>query len=159
LGSQMHVHVPAELLGQRFRLNPAFRIVAIEALTPAEVQGLGGVALDGELTSVLLPTVPALSAKAVCANTSRLLAALRTPAPLPPALRHELGADVDLIVRLLLDSVLEIEHDGTFVTGAAFAEQLRLGSVDAACDDAPARLSIEALRYAEALAIDHAPAL
>jgi hypothetical protein len=106
------------------------------------------------MAAVLLPTVPALSAKAVCANTARLLDGLRAP-----AVAAELGADPDLIVRLLLDSVIEIEHGGGFASGAAVVERLELAAVGDAADTAPARLSLEALRYGERLALDHGPGL
>jgi len=152
----MNGRPPPELLGRRFRLNPVFRVVAIGQLTEGELKRLGGVRNDAEIAAVLMPQVPSLSVKAICGNTANLLESFRlssNPSGVV-ATPSDRGLDSGLLVRLVLDSVLEIEHEGQFLSGVAAAEVLELAPIDDAIDGrASARISREALHYAEALRI------
>jgi hypothetical protein len=88
------------------------------------------------------------------------LESLRVPSTLSRANRDAVSAEPNLVARLVLDSVLEIEHDGHFLSGAQAAEVLQLAPVNEFTDTrAPAQVSRDALRYAEALGLSDPPAL
>lgn len=148
----MSPRLPSEIFGRRFRLNPAFRIVPADQLSPDDLERLGGLRNDGEVQAVLMPTVPLLSAKAICRQTAALLDSFRLPAFPRPYSGDVIGAEETLLLRLVLDSVLEIEHEGHFLHGPSAREALQIAPLDEFVDERPpARLSLEALRYAEAL--------
>jgi hypothetical protein len=139
-----------KLTGRRFRLSRLFRLVAAEQLTSAELKELA-VEPGTELAAVLLPTVPFLSVKGICINTVGLLESFRNPNFLPQVPK-EMGQD--LLAQLVLDSVLEVEHEGGFVSGALAGESFLF---DTGCESidtcVSACLSRQALRYADALGI------
>jgi hypothetical protein len=141
-----------------FRANPAFELVVLDRLTAEQRAVLGDAQDDPDLYGVLLPHDPGPTAKAVDRDTALLYLTLRQPGPLPGYMQS-LGSELEATVRrLVLDGVLEIAHDGGFVSGpdalAALGE-----------DEAPAaggriaRLSLEALRYAARQRITDLPVL
>jgi hypothetical protein len=148
-----------ELLGRRFRASSLYRLVAMEDLSSAERDRLGVLAPTSEFSAVLLPNVPGLSAKAVCGNTVKLLHTFRVASTLTPRLQPDIEADPDLLTKLVLDSVLEVEHEGHFVGGAQAVQLFRLKPIDQGYQNATARLSGEALSYGETLALRDATAL
>lgn len=159
-GSEISSGLPSWFSAKRFRFSQLFRIVAINQLTPAERQQLGDVSGGDDLTAVLLPTMPGLSAKAICGNTARLLEDLRNPSTFSPVGLAAGDGQSVLLVKLVLDSVLEIEYQGQFVSGAAAADLFEFAPEELAGDNrGPWRISQEALRYAESLALSEAPML
>jgi hypothetical protein len=144
----------AELQDRTFRLNPAYRFVARDALTAAQLRHFGVTALESGYAGVLMPAGTALPAKAVCASTAALVLGLRRPRRLPPAARASLDADGNDLARLVLDSVLELKCGDRFATGVAASELLAFTRAAAAPSTRIAQLSRAALDCASALPID-----
>jgi hypothetical protein len=129
------------------RTSPRFELKRLEELSPEQRKPFEELTRDADFYGLLVPRPPAAATiKAVDRETAALLTALATPSPL-----DELADDV---VDLVLDGILEIEHDGDFVCGA---DALPILGHDVAPVDGS--LSIEALRYAEDLATDDADTL
>lgn len=142
------------LLGRRFRTNEQFRLQRLDALPGPERVLLSGLAKAYRGQYVLRPTDAARSVLSVDSKTARLLVALRSPARLPHFLLQAVGISPNLFVsQLVLDGILEVDADGKFRSGAdAF------GVVFASASWGPppgvlARLSIEALKYAQGLCL------
>ncbi|MEO8382038.1 MAG: hypothetical protein ABI779_20415 [Acidobacteriota bacterium] len=147
------------LLGRRLRFSPRFRPVPIASLTVEERLDLGDLRDDGELAVVLLPTMGGFSAKAVCAATAGFLARFESPAELAAEDHLALGNDDSVLVRMIVDGVLEVEEGMKFISGAAAAELLGLEATLSEPLTAPARVSLEALRYGALLQMTDAPSL
>src|SRR4051812_14272049 len=146
-----------DLLGRELRANPAYELVLWDRLAPEERRALDRLPYDPDFYGILRPR-PAeapgapLGVKAVDRDTALLVFTLREPGPLPSYVRSALGeATGRTIARLIADGILEIERDGEFVCGPA---ALELGRQAAAAGGRLAELSVAALRYGQALAID-----
>lgn len=144
----------------RFRANPAYRMVAIDRLSPDRREAIG-LADDPDVYGVLVPREPAgvSAVRAVDRDTALLFFTLQEAAPMPRRTWESLGeAAADVSARLVLDGVLEVEHEGKFVTSADAREALGIG----ACPLGAGRLagiSYEALRAAAASEIGDPAAL
>lgn len=142
-----------DLLGRAFRANPAYELALWDRLAPGERAALERLREDPDFYGILRPRGEGsgLGVKAVDRETALLFLTLREPGALPAYVRPVLGeAAGRTIARLVADGVLEVEREGAFVSGpAAFAE--REGE---AGEGRLARLSVAALRYGEALAVD-----
>ncbi|MDI1461267.1 hypothetical protein QEZ54_09835 [Catellatospora sp. KI3] len=128
---------------KRFRANPRYELHAGEqSAEPSEEPVYG----------YLRPVAPSSSAgRAVSADAALLFLTLRQAGPVPGYFRSRLGGRTDtLLLRLVLDGVLEVEHAGGFLSGDP-ARQVLLGDSGYHGDGPLARLSIEAVRYGEAL--------
>jgi hypothetical protein len=147
------------LRGYRFRANTRFTLVALEELSPSERDRLGIAASPGDLSTLLLPTAPGLSPKAICDRTARLIQAFRVATPLSALHCDDLGASPDLLAKLVLDAVLEVEYQGQFISGVGATPLFGLPALAQDNDDATSRLSRRALAYGHALALDDATAL
>ena len=147
----MNDPAPAAILSRTFRAGSAFDLVIFDRLPPEEQALLAELRRDPCLYGVLKPrSGSGLTLKAVDRDTALLWLTLREPGPLPFFAREgrpdETAAAVE---QLVLDSVLELESEGGFVSGA--------GAVRLLTADAPetprgrlAQLSVLALRYGEA---------
>jgi hypothetical protein len=139
-----------DLFGRAFRANPRYELILWDRLAPEERHAIPEAP---DLYGVLRPLegAAALGAKAVDRETALLFLTLREPGALPAYVRSVLGeATGRTIARLVADGVLEVEADGAFVSGAAaFADQGRETG-----GGRLAGLSIAALQYGQALAID-----
>jgi hypothetical protein len=147
--------------GAVFRANPEYELVLFDRLAPEQRVLLADIQNDPDLYGVLRPCGDAgLGLKSVCRNTALLYLTLREPGELPGYVRTIFGERSNqAIAELVLDGVLEIESDGVFVSGSN-AHGL-LYTARPAVDNSgfiPA-LSIEALRYAQALEITDAATL
>ncbi len=140
----------------RVRANPAYRAVAWNRLgsdagevAPPEPDSFG----------VLVPRDGAsLPVVAVDCDTALLFLSLQEPGPLPGfALPQSNGDNDRMLRRLVLDSIIEVERDGTFVSGPDATETLGL-SFSADGKDAT-RLATDALAYGASLANAPAPVL
>jgi len=145
-----------DLLGRELRANPAYELVLWDRLAPEERRVLDRLPHDPDFYGILRPR-PAegssapVGVKAVDRDTALLFLTLREPGPLPSYVRSALGeATGRTVARLIADGILEIERDGAFVCGPAAFELQR----DLASAGRLAELSIAALRYGQALAID-----
>ena len=126
---------------RRLRTSPRFELKRLEELSPEQRKPFEELTRDDAFYGLLIPRPPAAATlKSVDRETAALLTALATPSAF-----DELSGDV---VDLVLDGILEIEHDGDFVCGA---DALPVIGHDAVRGEG---LSIDALRYAEDLASD-----
>ncbi len=142
-----------DLLGRELRANPAYELVLWDRLAPEERRALDRLPQDPDFYGILRPRSEnaALGVKAVDRDTALLFLTLREPGPLPSYVRSALGeATGRAIERLIADGVLEIEKDGTFVWGPAALQVREVLPAGGRL----AGLSIAALRYGQALAID-----
>jgi hypothetical protein len=97
---------------------------------------------------------PGQRIRLICKNTADLYTSLATPAALPAGLRAELGDDFEsTMARLLADGILEIERDGCFISGVEAYDLIRSGENTTVPAGRISRLSLAALKYAQALDI------
>ena len=146
------------LLDRTFRANPRFELVLFDRLPPEEREALRQLREDPGFYGILRPRDRAehLAGKAVDRETALLFLTLREAGPLPAYLRSALGeaAAGQTVARLVADGVFEVEREGAFLSGAAAIDggEGRRGRGEAG--GRLAELSIAALRYGQALALD-----
>jgi hypothetical protein len=135
-----------------FRANPAYDLVLLDRLAPAERELLADAEGDDDLYGVLRPRPgSSLEPRTASSETALLFLTLAEPGPLPAYVVARLGDELDrTIARFVLDGVLELEHDGEYVCGAQAADLL-LGGRSAGGRGRIAELSIGALRYGQEL--------
>jgi hypothetical protein len=143
-----------DLPGRLFRANPAYELVLWDRLAPGERRALERLPDDPDFYGVLRPLAGAagLGVKAIDRETALLFLTLREPGALPAYVRSVLGeATGRTLARLVADGILEAERDGAFVCGPAALEARpdREGG-----GGRLAGLSVAALQYGQALAID-----
>ncbi len=155
-----------DLLGRAFRANPRYELVLWDRLAPEERRALARLPDDPDFYGVLRPregaaglltgSLTGMTVKAVDRETALLFLTLREPGALPVYVRTVLAeATGRTVARLVADGILEIERDGAFVGGpAALSLGLNTGDVRASGEGRLARLSVAALQYGQALAID-----
>ncbi len=134
----------------RLRANPGYELVLLDRLGDAERELVGEV--DEDVYGVLRPRDARLEARTVSTDTALLFLTLAEPGPLPAYARARLAA-ADLeeaIGQLVLDGVLELEHEGGFVGGAGAAAALLPERSDGGRGRIGA-LSMAALRYGQEL--------
>jgi hypothetical protein len=152
-----------DLSGRPFRANPGYELVLFDRLPPEERRALAGLEHDPELYGVLRPGAPGLGLKSVDRETALLFLTLREPGPLPAYVRAAFGESAGrAIFRLVAEGVLEVEHGGAFLSGATALDRLRAERGNPAAGAGRGRLaglSIDALRHAQALALDDPLAL
>lgn len=149
----------AGLENATLRSNPAYELVLMDALSDEQIEALGEPICGAGFYGILRPRQEQrLHVKAVDRDTALLFLTLATPRRLPRYVTNALGAWHDEISLLVLDGVLEIQDpSGSFVSGAG-ARQV----VEARGDSSPsstARLSVDAVRYGQALALSDAAVL
>jgi hypothetical protein len=145
------------LLGRDLRSSPSHELVLYDRLPEAARSALAELAQDPGFYGVLRHRDTA-ALKSVDRDTALLVYTLRQPGPLPAYVRTQLGETAPrLISRLVADGVLEIELDGTFVSGpAALTELGELGGEagGSSGEGRIAAISVAALRYGQALPLD-----
>jgi hypothetical protein len=149
--------------GRVFRASPLYELVPFERLTAAERQSLAAIAAEIEEEAgaygLLRPRTAAsgLGVKSADRDTALLFLTLREP--LPAYVRRAFGdAGLRAVARLVADGVLEVDGGDGFVSGAAALPWLTANREKAA-GGRLAALSLAALRYAHALAVDDPLAL
>jgi hypothetical protein len=142
-----------EWRGRTFRANPGYELVLLDRLEAAERPS--GIARDPDLYGILRPREgQELGRKAVDRETALLFLTLRQPGPLPSYLHGVLGAETARVVaRLTADRVLEVERDGSFVSGAAALDPFPADAPGGTGGGPLAALSLAALRHAAGLAV------
>ncbi len=151
-----------DILTRRFRSNPRYELVPLADLPTAQRALFSSTQEpDSELYGVLRPRAQSgLTMKAVCANTAWLFRAMTDPGPLPADVVTALGPEArDDVAGLVLDGVLEIESDSDkprFVTAASANEVLAETDTRGPGLGALARLSLDALKYAQDLGVPNA---
>jgi hypothetical protein len=153
-----------DLATSRFRANPAYELVPGSRLSARERAELRALGADDDFSDLLRSRErPTQRIKAICQQTADLYLSMIEPRALPDDLRPALGARFrQTIAQLVLDDILEVEHDGRFVSGPEahplLSRDVRDGGDDAA-GGRLARLSVRALQYADALDIVDSPRL
>lgn len=144
--------------GATFRANSKYQLVLFDRLSAEQREVLNRSQQDNNLYGVLRPIIPAVKElKAVCHDTALLFFTLQQSSRLPAYIKNKFGDQYNTaIAKLVLDEILEIAHNGEFVSGAEAYEALYSGEPAASGQDAIAKLSLEALQYAQKLRIDDA---
>lgn len=147
-------HLHDAVAGAVFRANPGYELAPFESLAEEDRNLLSDVRDDPDMFGLLRPrSGTGLSVKAVCRNTAELFRTLQSPGVVPAHLQASLGEDYrEAILKLVLDGVLQVQLQGEFRSGGTVYSAL--------CDRQPpspqperrlARLSLDALRYGQAL--------
>jgi hypothetical protein len=111
------------------------------------------------MCGVLIPSIPSLSFKAVNSDTLRLIESLIVPGPLPKDAAKTFAKNGTVLLRMVLDSILEVKTPNGFASGASLGGLLKLNKPQKVAQARSARLSIEALQYAQALECNYPPVL
>ncbi|MEA2604663.1 MAG: hypothetical protein QOF89_5655 [Acidobacteriota bacterium] len=145
-----------EILGRELRANPACELVLSDRLEPEARRSLADLEKDPGFYGVLRSGPgPDAGVKAVDRDTALLFLTLREAGPLPAYVRRISGEDAArTVARLVADGVLEIAGGNGFVSGAAAFDLLWDEGGDEKGGGRLAALSIAALRYGQALAIE-----
>jgi hypothetical protein len=148
-----------EILGRGFRSNPAFELVLYDRLPPEERKTLAELRKDPDFYGILRPRdgAAALGVKSVDRETALLFLTLREPGPLPAYMEALLGEGaLRTVSRLVADGILEVEHGGGFVFGAAALPLFTHGDAEGGAVGRLAGISLAALRYGQDLDVDDA---
>jgi hypothetical protein len=144
---------------RRFRASPRLELKRLDELPPEQREPFRELERDDDFYGLLVPRAPAsISIKSVGEQTASLFRELLAPANIDATLLADDDYRGD-VIDLVLDGVLEIEHDSRFVTGAAAFPLVCPTPKTIAGDDAIGRISAEALEHAIDLATDDAGAL
>lgn len=147
----------------KFRANPNYELVLFDRLPSEQQEVLSDLQKDPDFYGILAPRQPAagLRMKSVCRDTALLYFTLQEPGRLPAYVKATLGEECNqAIAELILDGVLEVEWNETFVSGSQaysliYSQKQQpsriLGKI--------AQLSLDALKYAQALEIDQSSKL
>ena len=135
-----------------FRANTCYTLVLLDRLPSAERHLVGEVAGEAEPYGVLRPQPGSgLEYRTVSADTALLFLTLAEPGPVPTYVVAQLGGETEQVIsRLVLDAVLEIEHLGGYLSGAKAGDVVMPGS-SAAGSGRIGDLSRAALRYGQDL--------
>ena len=141
-----------QLIDRRFRANAGYELISRELLAPRDRAQLQASSCDERLYGYLRPLRSSrLVHREVSAETALLFLALQHEGRAPDYFRSLFGQGMEgQLTRLVLDGVLEVEHEDRFVSGPG-ASELLLGNETCLANGRIAALSIEALRYVEAL--------
>jgi hypothetical protein len=138
-----------------FRANPQYELIVFDRLPPEQQELLRNLTQDPDFYGVLLPKQAGGSIKSICRDAALLYLTLSNPGSLPGYARTMFGERSNQeIAELVLDEVLEIEYEGSFVCGA--------GAYDLVYGEQPAQaaraglpqLTLDALQYAQLLDLD-----
>ena len=109
----------ATILHGRFRVSPLYDLVSFEALSAGDRDMVGDLISDTGFFGVLRPKPGArLGTKSATHALAALLRHVRRTSALPARIRQPRSGMKDEITRLVLDGILEVAHQGAFVTGA-----------------------------------------
>lgn len=150
------LRAPRDVLTARFRSNSDYELVAFDQLSSLDRSALTDFASDPNFYGVLRPrTDRDLSMKAVCRNTAALFRALQTPGSLPVSVAGTAYEVINAqVAGLLLDGVLEIQINSTFVSGADAHEAIYGPYRQIENDGRLAQISQAALRFGQQLLVD-----
>jgi hypothetical protein len=155
MADRSHPAAAIDLERAVFRSNSRYDLVLFDRLPAAQQEMLADLKNRPDLYGILRPAEDSgMSVKSVNRETALLYLTLRDPGPLPAYARALAAADDGAgIARLVLDQILEIGHEDRFVSGREAYDVLYGDAVIPATDNRLQQLSIEALRYGEALAL------
>ncbi|MEB3342234.1 hypothetical protein [Okeania sp.] len=138
-----------------FRANQKYKLVPYENLTPNEQNNLSQLREDPDFFGVLLPNENSgLTIKAICHQTAKLYQNLHHPGKIPKEIISSLGENTNTTIeKLLLDSILELQTENGFVSGAEAYSILEPEKYSPNNGSKLAQLSMKAIEYAEKLNI------
>jgi hypothetical protein len=132
----------------RLRASDTFVLLGFDELTPAEQDGLATLREDPNFYGILKPVNRLLPAKSVSKEAALLFLTLRRPQRIPALLASIFGDDPSPLFGLLADGVLEVEHDGAFVSGPDALLLFQSTPLPCAAPHPLAALSSAAIAYA-----------
>jgi len=139
----------------RLRSAPHYRLTPFGRLPAAQQSRLADLCRDQGFFGLLTSAADGSAVRAIDRDAARLFRSLQRPARLPAvATMRSLGADAPRRVALLiLDGVLEIAHEGRFVSGLAAYPILFDVRTAAPVRGRIARLSAQAMTYGLSLTL------
>jgi hypothetical protein len=141
------------ILAETFCANSEYQLVLFDRLSPAQQDILRDLTKDPEFYGVLTPTTDSQrKTKSACQSTALLLLTLMEPGTIPAYVERTLGAKANQsIAELVLDEVLMIEHNGSFVCGSEAYDLLYWEPHIEESAPAISNLTQDALEYAQTL--------
>jgi hypothetical protein len=140
-----------------FRANPSFELLVFDRLSAAEKSALAPLTSDTDFYGVLRPGTSGLNLKSVNRDLALLFSTLQTPGKIPAYVRAELGAAYEeFVTQLVLDQVLQVEHNGAFVCGAGAQHLFVAAEATHQPTSRVSELSQQAVKHAQYLDIDDA---
>ena len=138
-----------------FRANPQYDLISFEKIPDDQREILRDFHKDPEFFGILRPRRDsALAIKSICHETASLFLQLKLPGKIPDHVKADLGEHCSRsLATLVLDGVLEIRADGKFVSQSEAAAWIYENPKEYVARGRIARLSLEALQYAQQLAI------
>ncbi|MFF2287221.1 hypothetical protein [Peribacillus butanolivorans] len=136
-----------------FRSNPNYGVAMLEQLPPQIKQLFPHLENEQNHYAILYPLNSfQLDLKSICKNTELLFYSLQQPSILPSSLKLMFGDNLpESIAKMVLDGILEIQNNGSFISGTAAYPLLYESIFEEEMDSLIPRLSIDALKYADSL--------
>ncbi len=148
------------VLAAHFRANPRYELVLFDRLPPDQQAALIDLRSDSDFYGILRPRAAnGLAVKSVCRDAALLYLTLQEAGALPGYVTANPDSDTNQsIAELVLDGVLEIARssDDDFVSGSEAYPILYADRSPGQITGSLAQLSVNALRYAQALEIEDA---
>lgn len=140
----------------RLRSNPDYELILFDRLAREQQDALRDLQDDPDFYGILRPRAgTSLGIKSVDQQTALLYLTMQQAGLLPQYVQRMLGqSGANAVIALVLDGILEIEHGASFVSGAAAAPLLTDHRSSDGATNRNAALSIEALKYGQALKLD-----
>lgn len=150
--------VSGDLIGRRvLKPCPAYELVALDQMTGSERAGLQPFQQGAKIYGIMRPREPGLKVLAVDVSTADLYHAVSTVGGLAGS--DWTQRDCVTVERLVMDRVLEVQADGSFVTGLAAYAKLHPMPYVTSGGGHIAELSLDAVRYAQGLLLCDSTAL
>ncbi|WP_342719866.1 hypothetical protein AAG068_27910 (plasmid) [Bacillus paramycoides] len=136
-----------------FRSNPNYGIAMLDQLPFQIKQLFTHLENDENHYAILYPFYSfQLEIKSICKNTALLFYTLQQPGILPSSFKALFGENsLELIAKMVLDGILEIQNNGSFISGTAAYPLLYESIFEEKIDSLIPRLSIEALKHGDLL--------
>ena len=139
------------IAGGVFRANPRYELILLDRLSAAERELLDGLQVDDLYGVLRSRSGGPLESRSVTSETALLFLSLGEPGALPAYVQARLGDELErTVARLVLDDVLELEHEGRFICGSEAAACV-LARRSSGGRGRIGELSVAALRYGQAL--------
>jgi hypothetical protein len=144
------------------RANPNYELVLYDRLTSSQQTCLHDLLKEPDFYGILRPLnayETGLGIKSVCCNTALLYLTLQQAGTIPTYLRNIYQDNTEeFIYQLVIDNILQVENQGKFVSGikaiSLFPSRHQINHDQLLGTGKIAQLSLNALKYAQALAID-----
>lgn len=143
------------ILAYDFRANPDYELVLFDRLPDDQKEHLKDFLKERDFYGFLRPRAESgLSLKSVDRDTALLFLTMRQPGRLPDyVLRMNASQGNKAVTELVLAGILQLSVDGAFLSAAAASNLVCSEEPPPADGGVVARLSLEALRYAQSLGL------